>query len=51
MIDIKFVREQFPALERDFVFMDNAGGSQVLKQVTNKITEYLLHANVQLGAS
>ncbi|WP_299152901.1 cysteine desulfurase-like protein [uncultured Christiangramia sp.] len=51
MIDIKFVREQFPALERDFVFMDNAGGSQVLKQVTNKITEYLLHSNVQLGAS
>lgn len=51
MIDIKFVREQFPALERDFVFMDNAGGSQVLKQVTNKITDYLLHSNVQLGAS
>ncbi|WP_035695382.1 cysteine desulfurase-like protein [Christiangramia portivictoriae] len=51
MMDIKFVREQFPALERDFVFMDNAGGSQVLKQVTNKITDYLLHSNVQLGAS
>ncbi|WPY98569.1 cysteine desulfurase-like protein [Christiangramia sp. OXR-203] len=51
MMDINFVREQFPALERDFVFMDNAGGSQVLKQVTNKITDYLLHSNVQLGAS
>lgn len=50
-MDINFVREQFPALERDFVFMDNAGGSQVLKQVTNKITDYLLHSNVQLGAS
>ncbi|MFV9483680.1 cysteine desulfurase-like protein [Christiangramia sp. ASW11-125] len=51
MMDINFVREQFPALERDFVFMDNAGGSQVLKQVTNKITDYLHHSNVQLGAS
>jgi len=51
MMDIKFVREQFPALERDFIFMDNAGGSQVLKQVASRITDYLLNSNVQLGAS
>lgn len=38
MIDIDFVREQFPALERDFIFMDNAGGSQVLGKVAERIS-------------
>ena len=51
MIDIQFIREQFPALERDFIFMDNAGGSQVLGKVAERISGYLLHHNVQLGAS
>ncbi|WP_300433832.1 cysteine desulfurase-like protein [Christiangramia sp.] len=51
MIDIDFVRKQFPALERDFIFMDNAGGSQVLSKVAERISGYLLHHNVQLGAS
>ena len=51
MIDIDFIREQFPALERDFIFMDNAGGSQVLEKVAERISGYLLHHNVQLGAS
>ena len=51
MIDIKFVRKQFPALQRDFIFMDNAGGSQVLGNVIERISGYLTHHNVQLGAS
>ncbi|MCH4822315.1 cysteine desulfurase-like protein [Gramella lutea] len=51
MMDIKYVREQFPALSRDFIFMDNAGGSQVLKKVAERISGYLLYHNVQLGAS
>ncbi|MDR5591220.1 cysteine desulfurase-like protein [Christiangramia sp. SM2212] len=51
MIDIDFVRKQFPALERDFTYMDNAGGSQVLSKVAERISGYLLHHNVQLGAS
>lgn len=50
-MDIEFVRNQFPALEREFTFMDNAGGSQTLKKVTERISGYLLHHNVQLGAS
>lgn len=50
-MDIKYVREQFPALSRDFIFMDNAGGSQVLKKVAERISGYLLYHNVQLGAS
>lgn len=51
MMDIEFVRKQFPALQRDFIFMDNAGGSQVLGKVIQRITGYLVHHNVQLGAS
>ncbi|QYA24738.1 cysteine desulfurase-like protein [Gramella sp. MT6] len=51
MMDINYVREQFPALDRDFIFMDNAGGSQVLKKVIERISGYLVHHNVQLGAS
>ncbi|PRX38853.1 cysteine desulfurase-like protein [Salegentibacter salegens] len=50
-MDIEFVRSQFPALEREFTFMDNAGGSQTLKKVAERISGYLLHHNVQLGAS
>ncbi|TBW27082.1 cysteine desulfurase-like protein [Gramella sp. KN1008] len=50
-MDIEFVREQFPALKRDFIFMDNAGGSQVLGKVIERISGYLVHHNVQLGAS
>lgn len=50
-MDIEFVRDQFPALKRDFIFMDNAGGSQTLSKVAERISGYLLHHNVQLGAS
>lgn len=48
---IDYVRGQFPSLSSDWVFFDNAGGSQILKKVTDKITDYLLNTNVQHGAS
>lgn len=50
-IDLEFVRAQFPALAGEWVFMDNAGGSQTLKQVVDRIGEYLLTSDVQHGAS
>jgi len=50
-IDIKFVREQFPALSREWVFFDNAGGGQILDAVVKRINEYYLTSNVQMGAS
>ena len=49
--DVSFVREQFPALSGDWIYFDNAGGSQTLKQVVDRISEYLLTSDVQLGAS
>ncbi len=45
------VRSEFPALAGDCVYLDNAGGSQVLKRVADRIHDYLLTSSVQLGAS
>ncbi|KAF2276499.1 aminotransferas-like protein [Westerdykella ornata] len=49
--DIKRVRALFPALDQDQVFLDNAGGSQVLGTVIDSVTDYFSKTNVQLGAS
>lgn len=46
-----FVREQFPALNSDWVFMDNAGGSLPLARVIARAADYLSECPVQLGAS
>ncbi|MEW6493646.1 MAG: cysteine desulfurase-like protein [Cyanobacteriota bacterium] len=48
---IDFVRQEFPSLAGDWTFFDNAGGSQTLKRVVDRISEYLLTSDVQLGAS
>ena len=45
------VRAGFPGLASGFVFLDNAGGSQTLGAVADRVRDYLLHTNVQLGAS
>lgn len=49
-VDISVVRSQFPALESGFVFLENAGGSQVPKVVADAIRDYMLESYVQLGA-
>ena len=49
--DLSFVRAQFPAVGGDWIFLDNAGGSQVLGRVVERIVDYLQTSNVQLGAS
>ncbi len=40
------VRAAFPALNGDCIFLDNAGGSQVLKRVADRIHDYLLTTSV-----
>jgi len=49
-LDVDYVRSQFPALKSDFIYADNAGGSQVALNVADRIYEYLLNTNVQFGA-
>ena len=50
-LDLPALRAEFPALAQDFVFLDNAGGSQVLARVADRVRDYLLTSSVQLGAS
>jgi len=50
-LDVMLARAQFPALSGEWIFMDNAGGTQVPLQVADTVRDYLLHSNVQLGAS
>lgn len=50
-LDLDKIRAEFPALAGGTVFLDNAGGSQVLKRVADRVHEYLLNHSVQLGAS
>lgn len=50
-LDLGFVRSQFPALASGVAYLDNAGGSLVLKAVAERVSEYLLTSSVQIGAS
>lgn len=50
-LNLAHIRAEFPALQQDCVFLDNAGGSQVLRRVGDRIRDYLLTSSVQLGAS
>jgi cysteine desulfurase family protein (TIGR01976 family) len=54
VLDLEFVREQFPALSRhwpEWALLDNAGGSVMARQVAARISDYLGRYMVQLGAS
>ena len=50
-LDMNRVRSHFPALAGGTAFFDNAGGSQVLRGVAERVADYLLTTSVQLGAS
>lgn len=50
-LDIAWVREQFPGLRSEWIFFDNAGGSQILKPAVDRINEFLFEKNVQIGGS
>lgn len=50
-LDLDYVRAQFPNLADGYAYLDNAGGSQVLGVVGDKVRDYLLTSSVQLGAS
>ena len=51
MLNLEYIRSQFPGLESDWVLFDNAGGSQILKPVVDRITDHFYSSNVQLGGS
>lgn len=49
--DMQFVRSQFPGLDPNWIYFDNAGGSQISAPALEKINDYLLTKNVQHGGS
>ena len=51
MLDLTYIRSQFPGLNSDWVLFDNAGGSQILKPVVDRIDDHFYTSNVQLGGS
>ncbi len=50
-LDVDFVRSQFPGLQSDWAFFDNAGGTQILAGAVERMNEFLFHRNVQIGGS
>lgn len=50
-LDLAEIRAEFPSLRNDCVYLDNAGGSQVLRRVADRVSDYLINSSVQLGAS
>ena len=50
-LDLTLARGQFPALSSSWIFMDNAGGTQVPLLVADAMRDYLIQTNVQHGAS
>lgn len=39
------IRDQFPGLQREAVFLDNPAGTQIVQRSLDRITEYLIHTN------
>lgn len=48
--DATWIRSQFPALDSGFVYLENAGGSQVPASVIHQMSSYMRDRYVQLGA-
>jgi len=46
-LDVDFVRAQFPPLKDGWVFLENAGGSYVPRQVIDRTVEYMSDSQVQ----
>ena len=44
-LDISQIRAQFPALQRNAIFLDNPAGTQVAQQTLHRINQYLVEMN------
>ena len=46
-LDIDFVRNQFSALNGEWAFMENAGGTLTARQVVHRVQDYMSRIHVQ----
>jgi selenocysteine lyase/cysteine desulfurase len=44
-LDLPSIRSQFPALQRDAIFLDNPAGTQVASTALDRIRDYLIEHN------
>jgi len=44
-LDINHIRQQFPALNRQAIFFDNPGGTQIAKPALDRMVAYLMNTN------
>jgi cysteine desulfurase family protein (TIGR01976 family) len=49
MIDLTAVRDQFPALQRSAIFLDNPGGTQIAQPALDRMLAYLTNHNANHG--
>jgi cysteine desulfurase family protein (TIGR01976 family) len=45
MLDLNFIRLQFPALSSGAIYLDNPGGTQVAQPTLNRMMDYLVRTN------
>ncbi len=50
-LDLAAVRSQFPSLQRDAVFFDNPGGTQICRASAERIQRYFLECNANHGGA
>lgn len=50
-LDDQLVRQQFPALSRPVIFLDNPGGTQICRQSLGRVWSYLVKTNANHGGS
>ena len=48
-LDVEFCRRHFPALDGEWVFMENAGGTLVPQQVIDRTVDFMTNCQVQPG--
>lgn len=48
-LDVEFCRTYFPELAGEWIFMENAGGTLVPRQVVERLNRYASHCQVQPG--
>ncbi len=51
MLDLEAIRSRFPALASGDVILDNPGGTQVPREVTDRIVKYLHETNANHGGA
>ena len=50
-LDLSIVRDQFPALRRPAIFLDNPAGTQVPRRVIDRMTAYYTDCNANHGGA